>query len=178
MVRYGWMMALGAGLTLAGPVQAQDGDAAAGPCDAAPYTDFDFWLGDWDVRDAEGALQGHNRITREENGCLILERWTSASGNTGQSYNFYDPRVEAWRQVWVSQGITVDYKGGLDASGAMVLFGDIAYRDGSIFPFIGRWEAMPDGSVKQSFEQYDPEAGDWAEWFTGYYTLKSESAPD
>ena len=169
----------GSACLFAGCATAQEEPPAPqpGPCVAAPYTDFDFWVGDWDVRDAEGTLQGHNTITREENGCLIVERWTSAGGNTGQSYNYYDPGMEAWRQIWVSQGITIDYKGGLEPSGVMVLFGDIAYRNGATYPFMGRWELQANGSVIQHFQQYEPESGDWADWFTGHYTKRTDSEP-
>ncbi|MEO0467011.1 MAG: hypothetical protein AAF216_10765 [Pseudomonadota bacterium] len=172
--------ALAASLIFASPLAAQDEAQAPppNPCESGPYTQFDFWVGHWDVHDSEGILQGHNLITKEENGCLVLERWTSVTGSTGQSYNYYDPGIDAWRQVWVSQGITIDYKGGVDASGAMVLFGDIAYRSGARYPFTGRWELLDDGAVKQSFQQYNPDAADWVDWFTGYYTLREDEAAD
>jgi hypothetical protein len=155
---------------LAAPAYAQT--PAPAPCTGPEYRAFDFWLGEWTVTDAQGAKQGDNSITREEGGCLILERWTSASGSTGQSYNFYDPGPKKWRQVWVSGGAVIDYSGGLNAKGDMVLEGDIRYRDGRTAPFRGAWTKQADGSVRQHFEEYDPAKKTWGEWFTGIYRKK------
>ena len=33
------------------------------PCPTPAYRAFDFWLGEWEVRDAKGTLVGHNVIT-------------------------------------------------------------------------------------------------------------------
>ncbi|MEO1311524.1 MAG: hypothetical protein AAFV51_11245, partial [Pseudomonadota bacterium] len=116
------------------------------------------------------AFQGTNSITKAENGCLLIERWSGAGGSTGQSYNFYDPETKTWRQVWVSAGIVVDYDGGLDDTGAMRLEGRISYRtSGKTFPFRGVWTPQEDGSVRQHFTQYDPEKEEWADWFVGIY---------
>jgi hypothetical protein len=141
------------------------------PCQTEVYRAFDFWLGDWEVT-SNGQTAGRNVITSEENGCLILEKWTSASGNTGQSYNFYDPAMKKWRQVWVSGGATIDYSGGLNDAGEMVLEGEIAYRNGNTAPFRGTWTLQDDGTVKQYFQQYNAETEAWDDWFTGIYTKK------
>lgn len=140
-------------------------------CAGAPYTDFDFWLGEWSVYDEAGTtLQGHNSITSAEDGCLLIERWTGAGGSTGQSYNFYDPTTGQWRQVWVARGAVIDYTGGLNEAGQMVLEGTIAYRsNGRVADFRGTWTERPDGAVIQFFEEKNAETGEWAEWFTGLY---------
>ncbi|NHK28579.1 hypothetical protein FF098_011735 [Parvularcula flava] len=140
-------------------------------CEGAPYTDFDFWLGEWDVYDEAGTtLQGHNSITSAEDGCLIIERWKGVGGSTGQSYNFYDPTTEEWRQLWVARGAVIDYTGGLNEAGQMVLEGTIAYRtSGLVAGFRGTWTERPDGAVIQFFEQENGETGEWSEWFTGLY---------
>ena len=142
------------------------------PCDAAPYRAFDFWLGDWDVFATNGDKAGENAITIEENGCLLIERWTSVQGGTGQSYNFYDPGMEKFRQVWVSLGAVIDYAGELNEDGAMVLEGDINYRNGTSFPFRGTWTLQEDGSVRQHFQQKNLETDNWDDWFIGIYRKK------
>ena len=141
----------------------------AAPCAGGPYDDFDFWVGEWRVEDSAGKTLGTNSITKAEADCLIIERWTSAGGSTGQSYNFVDPATQRWRQVWVSAGFTVDYDGALDGDGAMRLEGDITYRNGSTAPFRGVWAQMDDGRVRQSFTQYDPKTERWVPWFEGFY---------
>lgn len=139
------------------------------PCRQAAYRAFDFWVGHWRVESDDGQLLGHNRITREEGGCLLLERWQGAKGSTGQSYNYYDPQAAHWRQVWVSQGSIIDYAGGLTDAGAMRLEGEIVYHAGGRFEFRGTWTPLEDGRVRQHFEQYDPDAKQWNDWFVGIY---------
>jgi hypothetical protein len=141
-------------------------------CADAPFRDFDFWVGTWDVRSPTGQVLGVNRITTEEDGCLLVERWTGASGGTGQSYNYVDRDTGTWRQVWVSAAFTIDYSGGLDSDGAMLLEGRIAYagNPANNGPFRGRWTLREDGTVKQSFDQYSIQTETWVPWFVGLYS--------
>lgn len=145
-------------------------DAIVGPCDDEAYKQFDFWVGTWDVFDTAGVKQGRNVITKEEGGCLVLEKWTSVSGSKGQSYNVYNPDTDTWRQLWVSNGTLIDYIGGLDEEGAMHLEGTITYHAGPLAAaFRGEWTPNEDGTVTQYFAQYDPETDLWQDWFTGIY---------
>ncbi|WP_411819499.1 hypothetical protein ABFZ85_11810 [Hyphococcus formosus] len=142
-------------------------------CDAPIYSAFDFWLGDWVVT-ANDQPAGKNTISKQENGCLLLEQWTSVNGSTGQSYNFVDPARENWRQVWVSAGAVIDIEGGLDESGAMRLEGTITTRTGDQAPFDGVWTLRDDGNVKQHFRQFNPETDQWDDWFIGIYRKASD----
>ncbi|WP_084398852.1 hypothetical protein [Henriciella aquimarina] len=150
----------------------QDAAERAGPCKAAPYHAFDFWIGDWRVTDPAGEFAGTNTVTREEEGCLLVEHWTSARGTTGQSYNYYDPGKGVWRQIWVSPSAVIDYEGGPNQVGDMILKGTIKYRNGRSHPFRGTWTENEDGSVTQHFEEYDPEGERWEDWFIGTYRRK------
>jgi len=172
-----FVLAMVFGLILASEAQAQDTDAPRA-CSAEAFHQFDFWIGDWSVTAPDGTFAGNNKITREENGCLLLETWTSASGGSGQSYNYYNPATEKWRQVWVSSGALIDYEGGLTESGSMKLEGTITYiNSAQTADFSGEWTLEADGTVTQHFEQYDAENEQWATWFTGLYT-KVQPQPD
>ncbi len=142
------------------------------PCTDPAFDDFDFWVGDWDVYQADGKLAGTNSIRKEEYGCLLVERWVNAGGITGQSYNFVDLATGKWRQVWVSAGATIDYAGGLDANGAMALEGTIGYgagQAGNGAKFRGTWTPNADGTVTQHFQQFDDAKAEWTDWFVGTY---------
>ena len=164
---------LAGSFVLAPVAWAQDGGetqaAPPAPCSEEIYRAFDFWIGEWEVTDPAGTVQGRNSITSEEDGCLILERWTSAAGGTGQSYNFVEPESGKWRQVWVSAAANIDYTGGLTDAGSLRLEGTITYRNGTRFPITGEWTPQEDGSVRQYFEQYNPETKSWDPWFLGIY---------
>ena len=167
-----------AGLASVGLAQAQDDQTPPPPpCSGEAFHQFDFWVGDWTVTTPDGTYAGDNKITREEGGCLILERWTSANGGTGQSYNYYNPATEKWRQVWVSTGAMIDYEGGLTESGSMKLAGTITYVDSAqTADFTGEWTLEADGTVTQHFEQYNAETEEWVPWFTGTYTAQEPDA--
>jgi hypothetical protein len=145
-------------------------------CEAGEhFSDFDFWVGEWNVysNDAEKTFQGTNSITRHHKNCLLMENWTSAQGGNGSSMNYYDPVTDQWRQLWVAGGYSIDYSGGLDDRGSMVLKGKINYYEtGQSYKFRGTWTPGPDGGVRQIFEQHDPESDTWSIWFDGLYVRR------
>jgi hypothetical protein len=157
---------------LVAPAAAAQTPAAPPRCEAPVYRAFDFWVGRWDVFNPKGEKVGENIVSREEAGCLIVERWSSAKGNSGQSYNFYDPSRDQWRQIWVSPAELTDYAGGLNAAGEMVMEGDLQQASGYAGRSRGTWTANPDGTVRQRFETFDPKTG-WVESFNGLYRRKN-----
>ena len=139
------------------------------------FSDFDFWLGEWNVysNDEKRQLHGTNSVTKHHGNCLIMENWTSVQGGTGRSMNYYDPVEDQWRQLWVAGGYSIDYTGGLDESGDMVLNGKINYyTTGKSHAFRGIWTLNADGSVRQFFEQQNDESKEWAVWADGLYVKK------
>lgn len=144
------------------------------------FHQFDFWIGEWTVtNNANGNFAGENSIQPAQYGCVLIERWHGRTGTTGQSINFYDPLADEWRQVWIANGYSIDYTGGLDEEGSMVLVGEIHYyRQDQSVPFRGRWTPNEDGSVRQFFEQYDAETDAWQVWFDGHYVRREEGDAD
>ncbi|MDG1419200.1 MAG: hypothetical protein P8P99_15495 [Maricaulis sp.] len=156
--------------------------APTGPtCDETHHAEFDFWVGEWNVysratEDNPGTYLGHNRVEKRHSNCLISENWTSATGGTGESMNFFDPFVNQWRQVWTGGGWTIDYTGGLNEDGAMVLTGRVhALPGGTVSDFRGTWALREDGTVSQFFEQKNAE-GEWQASFLGIYVRVENDA--
>lgn len=141
------------------------------------FDEFDFWLGEWDVHLANGTPAGSNVIKKEEEGCVLIERWSSASGGTGMSINYLDKITDEWVQVWnASGGSQINIRGGLTDEG-MALTGTIHYvANGTSAPFRGLWTPLEDGRVRQYFEQSNDGGDTWVPWFEGFYTRKQESA--
>jgi hypothetical protein len=98
------------------------------PCRAPEYRQFDFWVGDWDVHSPNGPSVGHNLVTLEQGGCLIVEHWTSLSGeSTGSSFNYFDLRDKKWHQLYIdNSGNAGDFPAmaGNFIDGKMVLITD------------------------------------------------------
>ncbi len=144
-------------------------------CDDAPaFSDFDFWVGEWDVfARANGEHVGVNSIEKVEGGCLLLERWRGDRGSTGRSLNYYNPVTSTWRQVWVSAGAYAIDIAGERVAGSMVLEGKIwNYGTQTEAAFRGTWTPLEDGSVRQFFEQQDAR-GEWQPWFDGRYVRRA-----
>ncbi len=146
------------------------------PCeDNQRFAEFDFWIGEWDVHTAAGVYAGSNSIQSPHRGCVLIENWTSATGGTGMSVNYLDDANGEWVQVWNDgSGSQINIRGKLTDEG-MLLVGTIHYvANGTTVPFRGLWTPMPDGRVRQFFEQYDEESEAWATWFEGFYTRKTK----
>jgi hypothetical protein len=138
------------------------------------FRDFDFWIGEWDVHLANGTPAGSNVIESIERGCALTEHWTSVNGGTGMSINYFDKASGEWVQVWNAEsGGQINIRGGLTDDG-MALEGYIHYvGNGTTAPFRGLWTSLPDGRVRQYFEQSNDEGQTWVPWFEGFYTRKN-----
>lgn len=132
----------------------------------ARFKAFDFWVGDWNAYDSKtGELAGTNTIEKVEYDCLVTESWAGKSGVTGFSINYFNPVTGEWRQVWVSNGYSIDYTGGLTDAGSMQLNGNIfGYQSGNSSKFRGTWTPNADGTVRQLFEVHDREKDAWNVW--------------
>jgi hypothetical protein len=138
------------------------------------FREFDFWVGEWDVHDADGNFVGENSITRAERGCVLLEEWRGVKGSTGISMNYVDRITDEWVQIWhAAAGYQLEIRGGLTDDG-MRLSGKIHYiGSGQTAPFRGLWTPLPDGRVRQYFEQSNDDGATWQPWFEGFYSRKS-----
>jgi hypothetical protein len=141
-------------------------------CMGPEFRQFDFWLGEWEVRDATGKLQGTNRIVSAHKGCALEEHWTGAGGFSGTSLNLYDAGRKQWHQTWVdSTGALLQLDGGL-VDGRMVLSGatpSANSADGRALQRIA-WTPLPDGRVRQLWESSADGGKTWTVTFDGYYT--------
>jgi len=137
---------------------------------------FDFWAGSWEVTDQAGdKTYGNNTISIEEGGCLLRERWQGTGGSSGSSLNYYDPRDGMWHQLWVDKNASIITIAGKLEDGSMVLTGNIYYlAEKRQADFRGTWTPLPDGRVRQFFEERDAE-GVWQPWFDGYYRRSGDT---
>ena len=142
-------------------------------CTAAPFRQFDFWVGDWDVY-AGGAVAGHNLVTLEQDGCLLVEHWTSnPAGQTGTSFNYYDIRDKLWHQLYIDNsgnaGAFPAMAGSL-VDGKMVLFTEDTNNKLSRWT----WYVMEPGKVKQMAELSTDHGQTWQVTWNSEYVKKGE----
>lgn len=141
------------------------------PCEDMPEAaEFDFWLGRWEVRGADGTLLGRNTVMRDVGGCVIRERWEGTPGQSGASMTFYLPSRGQWRHVWVgSAGTHIDMTGSL-VDGDMRMEGTIEYlAEDQVIAFRATWSEGAGGLVRQRMEQFNLVGQTWDLWFDGIY---------
>ncbi len=161
-----------ASLASAAPQPAMAADRVA-ECRAAPYRQFDFWLGTWTVRNAKGKVLGQNVVTREQGGCVILERWSGASGVRGTSVNTFDATTGRWREIWVdSTGGAMLLRGGASASG-MQMSGEIPDPRGGTVADRIEWTHLDGGIIRQHLSESVDGGRTWKDVFDGYSTRDS-----
>ena len=132
------------------------------PCASAEYRKFDFWVGNWDVHAPNGGPSvGHNVVTIEQDGCLLVEHWTASSGGeTGTSFNYFDVRDKKWHQLYLDNsgnaGAFPAISGDLVGE-KMVLISDQAQSP------ITRWTwyVLEPGKVRQMAEQSSDGGKTW-----------------
>jgi len=79
-------------------VQAQNNQK---PCTAPEASQFDFWIGEWDLYSAD-TLTGHNSIYKIMDACTVQENFSNPkTGYIGKSWSVYNPLSKQWQQTWV-----------------------------------------------------------------------------
>ena len=159
-------------LILSAPAMAQDGEptpaAPPTPCGQPESSQFDFWLGEWDV-EAKGKVVGYNNISKLHGGCTLLEEYNATGGAfEGTSFNYFDPSDESWHQVWVDNGGTRLHLTGGFADGKMMMSGNRVTPKGEVTDRIS-WTDNPDGTVRQLWELSTDEGATWQVLFDGLY---------
>lgn len=140
-------------------------------CEGQEFRQFDYWIGEWTVKNTQGDIIGSSIVSRISNGCALLEEWSSVQGNDGKSINFYDSSIEQWRQTWVGGGgLILDLTGGL-VKGNMVLSETKERPQGTVTHRI-TWTPLDKGRIEQKWETSRDGGNTWQQSFVGLYELK------
>lgn len=153
---------------------AQSPPAPTPACEAPEHRQFDFWIGEWDVTTPDGKLAGRNVITRVAGGCALHENWAGRGGFSGQSLNGWHAATRRWTQTWLdSSGGRLQLSGGLQGS-SMVLEGEEADAGppARTLRHRIRWTPLPDGAVRQLWEQSQDDGRSWSTAFDGRYVKR------
>lgn len=125
---------------------AQESDCA---CCTTKHSQFDFWVGDWEVFNEKGE-----------------------KGGTGKSYNYYDPSDATWNQLWISNsGNILKLKGKAELNKMILKSEPVDGKKGRYYNQI-TWTKNMDGSVTQLWEIYDLDGNLLSNTFKGIYRKK------
>ena len=123
-------------------------------CCSDTYSEFDFWIGEWNVTNPDGSMAGTNTITKSQNNCLLQENWKSANGKvTGTSNNFYNYKTKQWEQIWVDNlGGSLHLKGNREGNKMILRTDTETQNNGDVIYHRVTWTLNKDGSVHQYWE--------------------------
>ncbi len=139
-------------------------------CCEENHRQFDFWVGNWVVKDTLGNKVGENTISKVEANCVVMEKWKGTGGTTGMSMNYYDRLDNTWNQVWIdSQGNILKLKGIFD-SGKMILKSDLIKREQQKYYNQIVWSPNDDRTVTQLWETRDSNGRHLKTLFKGIYS--------
>lgn len=146
-------------------------DITVNPCKASPnFRQFDFWIGEWDAKNAQGVTVGSSSIQLILGQCVIFENW-STPVSSGKSFNIFDTKDGKWHQNWVDdRGTNVHYVGTL-IDGKMVYVADTV-RNGVKALAKMTFSKLPNGDVRQHGESSTDEGKTWTTTFDFTYVRK------
>ena len=141
-------------------------------CETQEHRQLDFWVGEWNVIDqTTGKQVGTSRIEKRLNGCVIFESWTGTDGFLGHSFNMYNRDNKSWEQVWMdSRGQRINFTGDLKADG-MHYEGPFRSGEKQVLARM-KFLKLPEGQVRQLWEQSADGGKSWQVLFDGRYTQK------
>ena len=145
-------------------------------CQAPEFRQFDFWIGNWTVENPSGQKVGDNLITREQDGCILIEHWKSGRGfETGTSFNYYDIRDKKFHQIYF------DNSGNAGAyppmAGSLMDNKMVMVSDENASPvFRWTWYVLSPGKVRQMAEQSNDGQKTWQIVWDSVYINKAQQA--
>jgi hypothetical protein len=152
---------------------------SAAPCADAPFRQFDFFIGDWDVYDAADpqTIVARNTVTVVLDGCALLEVHRLTDGLQGESFSAYDPARRLWHQSWFTNRASVLLLDGNMEGDRMVLTATLhaAGRGASLLR--GTWKS--DGvTVRQVAERSRDGGHTWTPAWDLLFRPHAPAAPD
>lgn len=159
-------------LSIASQTVTAQSDSTDEPCSALESSQFDFWVGSWDLT-WNDTIKGTNVITKELDGCVIHESFSDPTNNFyGHSYSVYNPTKGVWQQTWVdNSGNYLDFEGGFE-NGKMTLSRSFVGTKGKAVMQRMIFSNISDSSLDWSWESSLDSGATWKQlWLIHYKRL-------
>ena len=138
-------------------------------CKSKDYQSFDFWLGEWKVSSKNSTNVSHNKISKINDGCGLLEEYTTPTGFKGKSLNIFNKQDGLWHQTWVdNSGLLLQLKGQLQ-SNSMIMQGYSIDKSGNRLLNQISWQPLESGDVRQHWQVSKDGGKNWQTVFDGLY---------
>jgi hypothetical protein len=153
---------------LAQAITATAASPPPGPCTASVYHQFDFWIGEWTVKNKKGNVVGADTVTKQLNGCVVYERYVDAGDKSvGIGLSGVQLGNNTWHQTFMDDGGVVVTLDGTFHAGMMELRGT-NYPSGAPLMSDGIW--IPHGDVVEEIWKVSMDGGrTWKVRFDGLF---------
>lgn len=152
----------------------------ATPCAFAPESrEFDFWIGDWEVHNNQGAavVVGHSHVELILGECVIFENWTGQGGGSGKSFNAYNRQTHGWQQNWMDAGGRVtNYSNGHLVNGVMSFLADGTGPNGEPLKMRLSFHDLGKDRVRQHAETSSDGGATWSTTYDFLYLRQATAA--
>ena len=151
----------------------QKSDLAVNPCKAKPeFRQFDFWIGEWNVKNPQGLTVGSSSVQLILGNCIIFENWSSGAGSNGKSFNIYDTNDGKWHQTWVDDKGTFTHYIGEYSDGKLVYVAD-TFSNNQKTKLRMTFTKLPNGDVRQFGESSNDDGKTWTTNYDFTYSRKN-----
>ena len=140
---------------------------------------LDFWIGEWEVRNAKGQLAATSVIEPVAGGCGVVERYRGEPGPAGGRYvgaglHAFDPATASWSQLWIDTRPAITEMRGRSSSGGVLYEWVVTTAQGR--PARKRYLlSKVDDGVRQLGERSDDDGATWAvEFDLRYRAIKQQ----
>lgn len=150
------------------------------PCSQPEASQFDFWLGEWDVswEDQNGNTQhGTNIIGKVLDGCVVEENFNGNPGMAflGKSHSVYNRFTKKWHQTWVdNSGGYLDFIGGMEGD-KMILSRSYTNPQGQEIHQRMVWYDIGEDQLEWNWERSTDGGENWTLLWNIHYERKTES---
>lgn len=146
-------------------------DLAVNPCKGRPESrQFDFWVGEWLPKNAQGLTVGTSSIQLILGDCVIFENWNTPV-SSGKSFSNFDVNTGKWRQTWVDDKGTLAYYIGGFVGGKMVLDSERVINGRKTIARM-TFSKLDNGDVRQHGENSTDDGKTWTTSFDFTYVRK------
>lgn len=150
-------------------------NANATQCVQKKHREFDFWLGHWQVSNSQNNTISTSQITLINDGCTILEEYSTPTGYQGKSLNIYDKPRQVWHQTWTDNTELLLQLEGQFNGQSMVLSGKSFNTKNQVIYNRVIWTPNTDGTVRQHWQISNDQGKNWRTAFDGLYVRAAQS---
>jgi tetratricopeptide (TPR) repeat protein len=149
--------------------------AAVKPCASRPeYAAFDFWVGEWEQQNRDGAVVGSTTVKRILENCVLHELTVNPKGYVAQAFHYFDPSLGKWRQTYADTRAGFSHWVGESRTGEMRYQGEISSAAGANTLGRSLFTRIDENRIRQVFEVSSDGGKTWTVSWDGFYVRKGK----